>query len=144
MPDWCLSSQSRIKIPRANLLPRIRPGCTSAACKIIILYCISSFCQIALSIRIFYHSLVDGVFLKHQVIMSTFLNDATIIDNGDAIRIPHRLQSMGYNDSGHLSIDLVTTGFKEMVQSLLHNPFTFTIQCAVVGSDEKGRMLREY
>lgn len=101
------------------------------------LYCILSLCQIALSISLFNHFLVDGTFLKHQVIVGTFLNDATVIDDGNAVRIPHCLQSMRNDDGGHFSIRLITTGFKEMIQSLLYNPLTFTVQSAEDRSDEK-------
>ena len=69
--------------------------------------------------------------MEHQVIVSALLNDATVIDDGDAVRIPHRVQSMGYNDGGHFLIGLITTGFKEMIQSLLYNPLAFTVQSAV-------------
>ena len=102
-------------------------------------HCISlfSFSQIALTIRLFYHFLVDRAFSKHQVIVGAFLNDATIIDDGNTVRTPHRLQSMCYNDGGHFPISLITTGFKEMIQSLLYNPLTFTVQSAEDRSDEK-------
>ena len=102
-------------------------------------HCISSFSfsQVALTIRLFYHFLVDRAFSKHQVIVGAFLNDATIIDDCDTVRIPHCLQSMSYNDGGHFSLSLIGTGFKEMIQSLLYNPLTFTVQSAEDRSDEK-------
>ena len=108
--------------------PPRRPECTSVACVHRMLYCISSLCQMALSIRLFNHFLVERAFSKHQVIVGAFLNDTAIIDDGDTVRIPHCLQSMSYNDGGHFSNSLITTGFKEMIQSLLYNPLTFTVQ----------------
>lgn len=71
--------------------------------------------------------------------MGAFLNDATIIDDGDTVCIPHCLQSMSYNDGGHFLLSLIGTGFKEMIQSLLYNPLTFTVQSAEDRSDEKER-----
>ena len=129
MPD---AKKARAKTPRSE--------CTSAAVK----HCISLLCQIALSIRLFHHFLIDGAFSKHQVIVSALLNDATILDDGDEVRISDRLQSMGNNDGGHFSIGLVTTGFKEMIQSFLHNPLAFTVQSAErIDQTKRKRMLQE-
>lgn len=69
--------------------------------------------------------------------MGAFLNDAAIADDGDAVSISYRLQSVGNDDCGHLSTNLVAgSRFKEMIQSLLHNSFTFTVQSA--GDNRRG------
>ena len=88
--------------------------------------------QIALPICLFYHSLIDGTLLQHQVIVSTLLDDTAVIDNGNAVSISHRLQSVCDYDGSHLLIDLIT-GLKKVVQSSLYYPLTLTVQSARKG-----------